>query len=120
MLAFTFLSFVFNWNVSINTITPSLKTKTELHSSAFCKIENNPHSKDSINFSNVFIFTLKGDLTQEKAEKIIDYILNKKGVENVYVNLTSKRIIIHVADGIDYQSITNLINITRHRFLLEE
>ena len=76
--------------------------------------------KDSIVCSKTFSIDLKGNVTSETSKKVIDYILNKKGICDVKIDVVTKKITLYVVDDMDFESIKGLVNYTHHLFLLEE
>ncbi len=75
---------------------------------------------DSIVCSKTFSIELKGNVTNETAKQVIDYILNKKGICNVTIDVVTKKITLDVVEDMDFESIKGLVNYTHHLFLLED
>lgn len=69
--------------------------------------------------SKTFTFQLKGNVTKETSNKVIEYILNKKGICNATIDQITKIISIDVVENMDYNSIKGLIDYSHHLFLLE-
>jgi hypothetical protein len=74
---------------------------------------------DSSSCSKTFNIQLKGNVTKETSDKVIDYILNKKGICNATVDIITKIITIEVIEDMDYKSIKGLIDYAHHLYLLE-
>ncbi len=75
---------------------------------------------DSSNCSKTFSFDLNGNVTSETSKKVIEYILNKKGICDVKIDVLTKRITLDVIEDMDFESIKGLVNYTNHLFLLED
>lgn len=75
---------------------------------------------DSSSCSKTFNIQLRGNVTKETSVKVIDYILNKKGICNATVDIITKIITIEVIEDMDYNSIKGLIDYAHYLFLLED
>jgi hypothetical protein len=74
---------------------------------------------DSVVCSKTIKIDLRGNVTKETSAKVIEYILNKKGICNATINLENKVISIEVVDDLDYGSIKGLVTYAQHLYLLE-
>jgi hypothetical protein len=108
LFAITILLFV-----SLFGLTNTTKTEKKI----FTKFQYEFSDSDSC--SKTFTFELKGNVTKETSAKAIDYLLNKTGICNAIIDLSTKIISIDVVDSMDYNSIKGLVNYTQHLYLLE-
>ncbi len=99
--------------VTLFGLSNNIKTEKKI----FFRIQN--VFSDSVSCSKSFTFELKGNVTNETSAKAIEYILNKKGICNATIDLSTKIISIDVVESMDYNSIKGLVNYTQHLYLLE-
>jgi hypothetical protein len=83
------------------------------------KINIQSEYNDSIVCSRTIKIDLRGNVTKETSAKVIEFILNKKGICNATINLENKVISIEVVDDLDYGSIKGLVTYAQHLYLLE-
>lgn len=69
---------------------------------------------------NTYTFDLTGNINTLTAKQVTDYILNRKGICDVKLDVNSKKITLKVTDQIDIESLKDLIRYVCHQFLLDE
>ncbi len=67
--------------------------------------------------SKTYSFTFHGNLTQEKAQEITSYILNRKGIFTCDINILIKKATLTIDERFDNSKMNEFMESVEHQFL---